>query len=394
MLRTLFERFVLRQWQTPALLLRYWDGQEQRVGQGDPAVTVTFHSPAVLRQILWNPSLGFGRAYTDGRLIIEGDLQALLRGIFGIGAQVHDTLLARSLNWLLHLVHGRWNAQSAEGNARFHYDIGNDFFRLWLDASMTYSCAYFRTEQEPLESAQTNKRELLCRKLDLQPGQTLLDVGCGWGALLFHAIERYGVHGVGITPSREQAAFIETEAKRRGLSDRLTLQVMDWRKLTGTYDRVVSVGMYEHVGRAHAPAFFQKWRSWLRPDGVSVLHTIGGMESVPPDPWIDENIFPGGYVPPLSALATHAAHSGLFVADVENLWRHYVLTLAAWARNYDAARDTIIRTRGERFFRTWWLYLNASQAAFATGRLCLWQLLLTPSKRATHPLTRDLWSLS
>jgi cyclopropane-fatty-acyl-phospholipid synthase len=387
MLRTAFERMILPHWRGAGIRIRYWDGREITAGSAPHDVTLHVNSPSVLRGMLRNPSLGFGHAYQDGRLDIEGDLQSFLRAAFALAANGAAWQPPRFLRWAPQTT----RPTDAEANARFHYDRGNDFFRLWLDPSMTYSCAYFRTENDSLEKAQEQKRELLCKKLDLEKDQSLLDIGCGWGSVLFHAIEHYGVRGVGITPSHEQAKYIEAEAERRGLADNLELHIADWRAVSGTYDRVVSVGMYEHVGKADAPAFFRKWHEWLKPDGVSVLHTIGVMDSQPPDPWIAENIFPGGYLPSLAELAAHAADAGLVVADVENLWRHYVLTLAAWCRNFDAAREKITAMTNERFTRTWWLYLNASQAAFAAGRLLLWQLVLTRGKRMKHPLTRESW---
>lgn len=394
MLRALFERFFLSHWQGPGLTIRYWDNTETTAGPQPAPLTVHIRAPSVLREILWNPSLGFGHAYVDGRIEVAGDLQALLRSTFSITGNPYASRLLQARDWMSHYLRRESTVGRAEHNARFHYDRGNEFFRLWLDPSMTYSCAYFRTEADDLARAQQQKLELLYRKLDLQKGQTLLDVGCGWGSLLFHAIERYGVRGIGITPSREQASYIEAEIQRHGLGDRLTLHVSDWRTIRGAFDRVVSVGMYEHVGKEHGRAFFEKWAQWLKPQGVSVFHTIGGMESLPPDPWIAENIFPGGYLPALDELATHAAATGLIVTDVENLWRHYALTLAAWARNYAAARESIVRRSGERFYRTWWLYLNASEAVFAAGRIVLWQLVLTKGKRANQSLTRESWVLS
>lgn len=422
MLRRFFERFLVSQWPGPSLQIRYWDGRELTVGGGPPAaLTLHVKTPSVLWGILRHPSLGFGHAYVDGRVTVEGDLLTFLRGAFAM-SQRERALPLVALSRTFRLLPTPTPPALAEANARFHYDRGNEFFKLWLDPSLTYSCAYFRTEQDDLATAQEQKRELICRKLDLQPGMTLLDVGCGWGSLLFHAIERYGVRGIGINPSREQARYVEEEARRRGLAGALTLHVADWRAIGGAYDRVVSVGMYEHVGRAHGREFHRKWSTWLKPGGVSVLHTIGAMTSTPPDPWIAENIFPGAYLPALTELASHAAAAGLIIADVENLWRHYALTLAAWRRNFAAHRGEILqlfapetkaeeisiyrnllhRPRGavapadapaaaERFVRTWWLYLNGSEAAFRTGRILLWQLLLTKGKRPAQPLTRAGW---
>lgn len=391
--RPLFERLLRARWTGPRVTILFWDGRETAVGPGPEIARISIREPSVLAGILRNPSLGFGDAYVDGRLTIEGDLQALLRILLAM-RQPFTSLPLPALRRVLSAVRPASTRAQAEADARFHYDTGNAFFSLWLDPSLTYSCAYFRRETDDLALAQEQKRELICRKLDLQPDQTLLDVGCGWGSLLFHAIERYGVRGTGITPSREQAAFVGEEARRRGLADRLTLHVADWRAVGGTFDRIVSVGMYEHVGHAAGTAFFRRWAAWLKPGGVSVLHTIGGMEGAPTDPWLARHIFPGTYLPSLTELVQHAAGVGLVVTDVENLWRHYALTLAAWRRNFAAKRSEIERLNDARFARTWWLYLNAAEAAFTAGRTLLWQIVLTKGKRRASPLTRDSWSLT
>lgn len=392
MLRTLFEHTLRSRWKGPEILVRYWDGREFRVGAPPAVVTVTMRSPTVLREaLLSGSSLALGHAYTDGRLGIDGDLQALLRAVAQLsGGETGKKSGAR--RWLRAMVTQN-TPRRAVANARFHYDMGNAFFRLWLDPSLTYSCAYFNTEHDDIAKAQEQKRERICQKLELEEGQTLLDVGCGWGSLLFHAIERYGVSGVGVTPSREQARYVGEEAKRRGVSDQLTLHLADWRTVRGAYDRVVSVGMYEHVGWTHGREFFQAWQSWLKPRGVSVLHTIGSMVGISVDPWLGENILPGAYLPSLSELAAHAAASNLIVTDVENLWRHYALTLAAWSKNFSAAREQILRMTDEEFVRTWWLYLNAAEASFRAGRTLLWQIVLTNGKRPQQQLTRDRWVL-
>ncbi|MFO7903837.1 MAG: cyclopropane-fatty-acyl-phospholipid synthase family protein [Pirellulaceae bacterium] len=388
--RPLFERGLVSDWSGPPIGLNYWDGRRTEVGSGAAVAEVEFRCPSVFADMLISRSIGFGNAYADGRLDIDGDLQAVLRSVFS------GSLLtgAPGAPWLLHRL--RYPIQSllrlrATANARFHYDLGNEFFGKWLDSTMTYSCAYFQDEHDDLESAQRGKLDLICRKLSLQPDLRLLDVGCGWGSLLFHAIEHYGVHGVGVTPSREQAAWIRDEAKRRGISSQLELQVADWKSIRGSYDRVVSVGMFEHVGKAYGRSFLDHWRRWLKPQGVSVLHSIGAMTSCPPDPWIEQNIFPGGYLPSLSEIVNHVSRSGLMIADVENLWRHYAITLQHWADNFAEAWRPLRRMTDERFMRTWWLYLNASQAAFASGRCQLWQVVITRDKLAPLPLTREGW---
>ena len=389
-LRPLFERRFVSRWPSPAIEVTYWDGRRVKAGSCDCCAELEFRCPSVLADMLASASTGFGNAYVDGRLRVYGDLQAVLRralaadslqGLPGTSRLLHR--LRYPFRFLLHL--------RATANARFHYDLGNDFFAQWLDPSMTYSCAYFRDASDGLETAQRQKLELVCRKLNLEPDLRLLDVGCGWGSLLFHAIERYGVRGVGVTPSRRQAEWIRAHAERRGIASRLTVLVADWRSIRGTYDRIASVGMFEHVGKAYGRSFLRRWRRWLKPGGISLLHTIGKMTPDPPDPWIERNIFPGAYLPAIGEIARHAARAGLILADVENLWRHYALTLEHWAKNFAAARPALEAMTDERFMRRWWLYLNGSQAVFATGRGHLWQIVITRDKTAPLRLTREPW---
>ncbi len=414
MLRALLERRLRTRWTGPAVRIRFWDGRETTVGVPPTVATVTLHDQGVLREFARSPSLGFGHAYQDDRLTVDGDLQALLQASLKLGSGRRWNIF----HFPLSIFNSpRIDPRQSAANARFHYDIGNAFFKLWLDPSLTYSCAYFRNENDSLEQAQRNKLELICRKLELDAGQTLLDVGCGWGSLLFHAIEKYGVRGHGVTPSREQAAYIEQEATRRGIADALTLRVADWRSITGHYDRVASVGMFEHVGKAHGAEFLRKWKEWLKPGGVSLLHTIGTMRPGPVDPWLVENIFPGGYLPGITELTQHAADAQLLLTDVDNLYRHYALTLAAWSKAFAEKKEQILRVltadgarlprqhpdqsatpagalaKAERLYRTWWLYLQTSEATFRAGRVVLWQLVLTNGKRPHHPLTREGWDL-
>ncbi len=388
-LRFLFETYILSQWQGVPLRIRYWDTKETVTGKDKPVVTLHLKNPAVLWELLRHPSLGFGHGYTDGTLAAEGDLQAFLRDAFAFP-------VTSKLGKLVAKAGGRISSERAEANARFHYDTGNEFFTLWLDPSLTYSCAYYKNETDALAQAQWQKRELICRKLELTSGQRLLDVGCGWGGLLFHAMEKYDVIGVGITPSRQQADYILAEAERRGLSDRLTLHIVDWRLFqdNAPFDRVVSVGMLEHVGQKQHALFFHQWRQWLKDDGVSLLHTIGATTSEPNDPWIEENIFPGGYLPTLGELSDHSATAGLLIADVENLWRHYALTLQAWYKNFEAVQEKIVGMTNEQFYRTWQLYLRSSEAGFTAGRLQLYQLILTKGKRQQQPLTREQYNVN
>jgi cyclopropane-fatty-acyl-phospholipid synthase len=383
----LFE-YLQKHWQGPALHIEL-EGKRRVIGQGTPRMTIIVYHPRSLWRLPFSPSLAFGEAYMRGDLEVQGSLEDLLEGFYRSYQGFEKTPLARVLQ-LWKRGTGSIGVRQAIKNAQHHYDIGNEFYKLWLDPSLTYSCAYFFHENDSLEKAQEQKRELLCRKLRLKPGQTVLDIGCGWGALLFHMAEKYNVMATGITPAEEQANYIETEAKRRGLQDKIKVIRGDWRSLTGSYDRIVSVGMFEHVGQAQYAEFFEKWQQLLASHGISVLHTIGIMNGVGADPWIDKYIFPGGWLPALRQLTTAAEQARLNIVDTENLWQHYAKTLAHWSANFQAHREQVVKMYDEKFARMWELYLAGSEGGFRWGGLQLWQVVMIKDKEAPWPLNREV----
>ncbi|MEX1112386.1 MAG: cyclopropane-fatty-acyl-phospholipid synthase family protein [Candidatus Andersenbacteria bacterium] len=376
-------------WQGPAVVVQVSDKKDQ-LGQGIPTTTIVVRNNRVLNRIMRNLSLGFGEAYMNGDIKIDGNLMDILKGFYKTSIGMEDTLPSR-IRALTKVIPERISADIAKRNARHHYDLGNDFYRLWLDPQMVYSCAYYVRENDSLERAQQQKLELLCRKARLRKGQRLLDIGCGWGGLLFHAAEQYGAQATGITPAKEQAAYIREQAQKRGLEDRVHVIEGDWRQLSGEYDRIISVGMFEHVGKRQYPQFFRKWDSLLKEDGLSLLHTIGRMKASPvTNPWVQKYIFPGGFLPSLGEITVSAAQSGLVATDVENLWRHYAQTLHAWSRNFEKVQDHVERMYDRRFVRMWQLYLQGSEAGFRYGDLQLWQIVLTKGKRPEWPLNREV----
>ncbi|MEX0649722.1 MAG: cyclopropane-fatty-acyl-phospholipid synthase family protein [Candidatus Andersenbacteria bacterium] len=376
-------------WRGPTIAIEI-NNKEERIGKGTVSTSIAVLKPNILWRIAKSLSLGFGEAYMKGDIKIRGDLMKVLEGFYKTSLAIQGNPLAR-MRTLTKLIPTRISMDAAKQNAQHHYDVGNDFYASWLDPQMVYSCAYFVHENDSLEQAQRQKLELLCRKARLQKEQSLLDIGCGWGGLLFHAVERYGVTATGITPAKNQAAYIREEAKKRGLESRIQVIEGDWRELSGTYDRIISVGMFEHVGKKQYQTFFDTWNRLLADDGVSVLHTIGRMKaSTVTDPWIRKYIFPGGFLPALEEMTIPAASSGLVVTDVENLWRHYAKTLQHWSKNFRAVQDQVISQYDEKFARMWWLYLQGSEAGFRWGDLQLWQLVLTKDKVASWPLNREV----
>jgi len=375
-------------WHGPAVEVRL-GGAGHRLGDGDPRVAVEIRDPVVLRRMAVSPSLGFGEAYMAGGVEVRGDLMDLLRGYYQTWPHLAARQPLRTIERVRRLPKPT-GSRRAVRNARHHYDVGNEFYKLWLDPSLTYSCAYFTGEDDDIAAAQRQKLELLCRKARLEEGQRLLDIGCGWGSLLFHAAGRFGVQATGLTPALQQVDHVRYEADRRGLGDRVEARMGDWRALDGEFDRIISVGMFEHVGREQYRAFFRKWRSLLAEGGLSILHTIGRMKAERGDPWIGRYIFPGGYLPTLGQLADGAARADLRVVDVENLAPHYARTLARWSANYEAAWDEVVGMYDERFARMWRLYLKGAEAAFRWGGLQLWQVVLGREGEFPWPLDREV----
>ena len=372
-------------WQGPAIEIVI-KGKGYQLGQGVAKTKLIIHNPAVLRRLPISPSLAFGEAYMSGDIEIQGSLLDILEGFHT--SKGFFPPAARAMSELVGNL--RISRKSATHNAQHHYDISNDFYALWLGKERVYSCAYFLNENDDIDSAQKQKLELLCRKARLQPGNTLLDIGCGWGGLMFHAVKNYGVTATGITPANEQANFIEAKAKQEGLQDKIKVIRGDWRQLEGKYDRIISVGMFEHVGKRQYAAFFKKWRELLADDGVSLLHTIGRMSPMGGDPWINKYIFPGGYLPSPDQMTLPIAKQGMLVTDVENLWHHYDLTLQRWLANFENHLPEVRDMFDEKFIRMWRLYLAGSMASFRWGKIHLWQMVMLPSKTSPWPLNREV----
>jgi len=369
--------------------VQFWDGDKQRFGEGEPETILRFNSKQALKQVFSGGYLGFGEAYMDGGLDIEGDLRQLLR--FGFDPAFEN--LKVSFPFKLRIA---WNyiltqdtLRRTPKNIQHHYDLGNAFYRLWLDESMTYSCAYFRHENDALELAQQHKYEHICRKLRLKEGETLIDVGCGWGGMMFYAAKHYGVRATGCTLSKEQYSFVQDKIKSEGLEGRVTVLYQDYRKVAGTYDKFVSIGMFEHVGKKYIPTFFDQVKRLLKPKGIGLLHTIGKDGFSYPDPWTTKYIFPGGYIPIIDETLHQMGKRKLHFVDVENLRLHYSLTLDEWARRYEQHLEEVRNMFDERFVRMWRLFLNGSSVGFRYGNTRLFQITFTNGLNNSYPITRE-----
>jgi cyclopropane-fatty-acyl-phospholipid synthase len=345
--------------------------------------TLTIQDRPTLLNLLWDPERHFGDAYVDGRITVEGDLFAFLEPIF---RSWEDTPGGRFRLALARLT----RFGSSRGDIHHHYDIGNDFYRLWLDSQLVYTCAYFPTPTTTLEEAQEAKLDLVCRKLGLRPGERVVEAGCGWGALALHMARHHGVTVKAYNISREQVRHARQAAAAAGLAHRVEFIEDDFREMRGPADAFVSVGMIEHAGRGRYRALGQVIDRCLdRGHGRGLLHFIGRTRRRPLNPWTVRRIFPGAYPPTLAEVTEQVlAPRELSVLDVENLRLHYAKTLEHWRTRFEAAAGAIEEMFDARFVRTWRLYLAGSQASFATSFLQLYQVTFARPRNNEIPWTR------
>ena len=369
----------------PPVRVALWTGETVGSRAEAAVATVRLARPSVLWKLLANPDLQFGRCYVRGDLAVEGPLADLLTAAYDNAS--------RHTSWRLRLVEalGLYDraigAARARSNARHHYEVGEDFYRLWLDPTLTYSCAYFPREDSTLEEAQLAKLDLVCRKLRLKPGEHVVEAGSGWGSLALYMAEKYGARVTAYNTASAQVAYARRSAADRGLSDRVTFVEGDYREIRGCYDAFVAVGMLEHVGRKQYRLLGNVIARSLRPDGRGLLHTIGRGRPRPMNPWIREAIFPGGHAPAVSEIMAVLEPNDLTVCDIENLRPHYARTLECWIERLEAAGAQIEQRYGPEFLRTWQLYLAGAIASFRTGWLDLYQVVFAPS-RGRIPQTR------
>ncbi len=373
-----------------SVTVRIGGGRAFTVGSGEPAITVSIDDYRTAARIGSNPELALGEAFMDGRLTVEDggiyDLLDFAGRNLSRGPQSRAGPVRRFIADLFQ----QWNARAAaKRNVHHHYDLSYELYRRFLDEDMQYSCAYFRDEDMTLEEAQAAKKRHIAAKMLLRPGDRVLDIGCGWGGMGLTLAREYGAEVTGVTLSTEQLAIARQRAERQGLEDKAHFELTDYRDVEGPFERIVSVGMFEHVGRPHYQTYFDAVARLLTDDGVAVIHSIGRSDGPSlTQPWIAKYIFPGGYIPALSEVLPAVERAGLIVTDVEILRLHYAETLRHWRDRFNARREEIARLYDARFCRMWEFYLAASEIAFRRRDHMVFQLQLARKGDAV-PLTRD-----
>lgn len=367
--------------------IEYWDNDRKIYGEGEPEFTLVLKEPIPKKKILNDASLAFGEAYMDGIIEIEGNLREVIESIYkNKDSFLHKARLITKLSKIIPT-----SVDQQKEDIHYHYDLGNDFYKLWLDETLSYSCGYFKNEDDSLYQAQLNKIHYILGKLHLKKGDRLLDIGSGWGWLIIEAAKLYGVHATGITLSKEQYDKAKERVAQEGLEDKVEVKLMDYRELADSeekFDRIVSVGMIEHVGRANIPKYMETVEKLLVPHGVSLLHCITVQKESEGNMWINKYIFPGGCVPSLRELVVLMPDYGFHLVDVESLRLHYYYTLKHWSANFENALDEVRKMYDERFIRMWRLYLDACAASFHYGVADVHEFLFTKGLNNELPMTR------
>ncbi|WP_298863073.1 cyclopropane-fatty-acyl-phospholipid synthase family protein [uncultured Gimesia sp.] len=382
-------RTMLQKLGNPEIEIVLWDDSVITTSISSPSIRIYIHQRSTLYKLLIDPSLYFGEGYSQGTIEVEGSLvflnEAINRCMPSINAKhFYRDGIRGCLRWL-----SRNTIDAARNNVHHHYDIGNDFYKLWLDQQLAYTCAYFSDPKKSLEAAQIAKMDHVCRKVGLKPGDTVVEAGCGWGALALHMAKNYGVRVKAFNVSHEQIIYARERAKAEGLSDRVEFLEDDWRNITGNFDSFVSVGMLEHVGLKNYEELGNVISRCQKLEGRGLIHSIGCNSPRVLDSWTTKRIFPGAHVPSLSEMMRIFESQKFSILDVENLRLHYALTLEHWLQRYEQNIDEVRGMFDENFVRTWRLYLSASIASFRTGSLQLFQVVFTNGGNNEIPWTRD-----
>ncbi|REE91874.1 SAM-dependent methyltransferase [Cupriavidus plantarum] len=404
-LDTQLERWIadVREHANLPVRLRLWNGSEFALGRFDtPDVTLTVREAAAL-PLLLVPSLdNLGEAYVQQKIDLDGKLADIINVGYGFSNAAKSLAGGMLAKVAQHFTHSKQEDKAA---IQYHYDVSNDFYQRWLDPRMVYSCAYFENGDEDLATAQLKKIDHILTKIRLQPGQTLLDIGCGWGALVIRAAQKFGARCVGVTLSQNQFDLATARVKEAGLEDHIEIRLQDYRDVPGQFDRITSVGMFEHVGKDNLPGYFGRIRELLTDDGVAMNHGITATDpdsgKVPMDGagFMDRYVFPQGELPHIGLVLHTMQQGGLEAFDVELLRRHYAQTLRHWAENFEAHGDAIREMVGETKFRIWRVYLAGCAHAFTTDQMSIYQVVchkagrqaetLPTSRRYIYPNNQD-----
>lgn len=381
-------RRLLRFLGDPPMAFALWNGERVAPAGRDSVAQVRISDRAALLGMLRDPRVRFGDLYSEGRVEVDGDLVQLLEAVYRSGRNTPaKTGALRRLASLWHRPNGN-SLSGSRDNIHHHYDIGNEFYSLWLGSTMAYTCAYYPTPTATLDEAQVAKMDHVCRKLRLRPGETVVEAGCGWGALGLHMARHYGVKVRAFNISREQLAYARERAKAEGLGGQVEYVEDDYRNISGRYDAFVSIGMLEHVGVEHYEALGGVAQRAIGDAGRGLIHTIGRNKPAQLNAWIERRIFPGAYPPALSEMMRIFEPWELSILDVENLRLHYAQTLRHWLALYETNVERVRAMFDEKFVRMWRLYLAGSIAGFTTGTLQLFQVLFAPRDNNDVPLTR------
>ncbi|MFL0196693.1 class I SAM-dependent methyltransferase [Clostridium sp. WILCCON 0269] len=382
-----FGKFLRNAFSDP-VKVRYWDGMEEKYGDGKVKFKIHINGNIPKKDLLRDPFLAIGEAYMNNLIDFEGNIREIIESVY----KNKDSFLnkAEMFSKLYKVIPG--TLKRSKEDVQYHYDLGDDFYSLWLDETMTYSCAYFKEEEDSLYQAQINKVNYILKKLNLKEGQKLLDIGCGWGQLIITAAQKYGVNALGITLSEKQFEKANKKIVENNLQEKVEVKLLDYRELlkkSYEFDRIVSVGMIEHVGKKNLPSYIEDVKSMLKEGGISLLHCITAQTEGEVNQWIKKYIFPGGYIPSIRELVSLMADNDLHLIDAESLRLHYFKTLKCWAENFEGKLNEVRKLKDDKFIRMWRLYLNACSASFHYGVMDIHQFLFTKGLNNDISITRN-----